>query len=491
MISYAQNFEDLMLWRALQNIDKGFYIDVGANDPDNNSVTKLFYEQGWRGINVEPVKAWYNKIIDARPNDFNLNLALGSEEGEITLYEIPETGLSTVDIQTAERHQHDNGYEFKPVNVKQSTLSRICEQYHRAPIHFLKIDVEGAEKSVLHGVDFDVIRPWIILVEATKPNTKDQNHHEWEYLLVSSEYEMVYFDGLNRFYISKEKSDLASVFNIPPNCLDNYELGRYVALEKRYFELQDQKRSQNELQANQFEIKTRELQNSLDISNQIIEELTFKQKSLEETKRQLVSDLENTNQIIKELTFKQKCLEKSKRQLVCDLENANQIIRLNKEQEKQKENTIHCLEGALRVANQLNKEQEKQQENTIHCLEDALRVANQHLDKGYETERKLIAQVKELNKGLNTAQDISAHAMLQLKNMDVLIGNFTASQQESQNVQRDNEILQDSLLKSQKQLSASLEHTQRLSQNVESLNENMQQMKRSWSWRITKILRWF
>ncbi|HZF37393.1 MAG TPA: FkbM family methyltransferase, partial [Blastocatellia bacterium] len=43
-ISYAQNFEDVMLWRALKHIDRGFYIDVGANDPDLDSVTKAFYE---------------------------------------------------------------------------------------------------------------------------------------------------------------------------------------------------------------------------------------------------------------------------------------------------------------------------------------------------------------------------------------------------------------------------------------------------------------
>jgi len=48
LISYAQNFEDVMLWRALKHINKGFYIDVGAFSPDNDSITKFFYEhQNW------------------------------------------------------------------------------------------------------------------------------------------------------------------------------------------------------------------------------------------------------------------------------------------------------------------------------------------------------------------------------------------------------------------------------------------------------------
>jgi len=31
------------------------------NDPDYSSVTRLFYEAGWRGINVEPVATMFEK----------------------------------------------------------------------------------------------------------------------------------------------------------------------------------------------------------------------------------------------------------------------------------------------------------------------------------------------------------------------------------------------------------------------------------------------
>lgn len=35
------------------NISKGFYIDIGTNDPYFFSVTKAFYKIGWSGINIE------------------------------------------------------------------------------------------------------------------------------------------------------------------------------------------------------------------------------------------------------------------------------------------------------------------------------------------------------------------------------------------------------------------------------------------------------
>jgi hypothetical protein len=41
--SYAQNFEDVMLWRALGHVAQGFYIDLGAHDPVIDSVSHALY----------------------------------------------------------------------------------------------------------------------------------------------------------------------------------------------------------------------------------------------------------------------------------------------------------------------------------------------------------------------------------------------------------------------------------------------------------------
>ena len=61
-ISYAQNYEDVTLYRALRGVARGFYIDVGANDPINDSVTCAFYQRGWRGINLEPSAQWHARL---------------------------------------------------------------------------------------------------------------------------------------------------------------------------------------------------------------------------------------------------------------------------------------------------------------------------------------------------------------------------------------------------------------------------------------------
>jgi hypothetical protein len=71
-------------------------------------------------------------------------------------------------------------------------------------------------------MDFIQFRPWIVLVEATRPNSRVEVHQEWEEMLVSARYTFAYADGLNRFYVAKERSKLLDSFRYPPNVFDEF-----------------------------------------------------------------------------------------------------------------------------------------------------------------------------------------------------------------------------------------------------------------------------
>ncbi|AWJ93509.1 hypothetical protein Sp245p_27005 (plasmid) [Azospirillum baldaniorum] len=220
-ISYAQNYEDVMLHRALKGVEKGFYIDVGANDPVQYSVTKAFYERGWRGINIEPIDAWYERLTEERPEDINLKVAVTDQPGILKLFDVLGSGLSTASGDVADRHR-ESGFETRELFVPALTLESICRDYKVGDVHFLKVDVEGAERQVLASIALEAYRPWIILVEATAPMSEEENHHLWSSLLTDRGYDQVYFDGLNQFYVAREHAELGEAFRKPPNVFDRF-----------------------------------------------------------------------------------------------------------------------------------------------------------------------------------------------------------------------------------------------------------------------------
>lgn len=232
--SYSQNLEDVMLWRALGEYKNGFYIDVGACDPVADSVTKAFYDSGWRGINIEPMAKAYSLISENRPRDINLNMAVDAVSGVKEFYSVDAgNGLSTAVTEYASAYK-DEGRIVESVSVETRTLAEICNTYVSQDISFLKVDVEGGEASVLKSADFTKFRPWIILVEATRPNTQIPSHEEWEFILLEASYRFVYFDGLNRFYVAEEKYGVfADKFSAPPNWFDGYERHQNIDLENQ------------------------------------------------------------------------------------------------------------------------------------------------------------------------------------------------------------------------------------------------------------------
>jgi FkbM family methyltransferase len=223
-VSYAQNFEDVMLWRALQHVSQGTYVDVGAQDPVVDSVSRSFYERGWRGVHIEPVRTYADRLRANRPDETILEVALGETAGTMELYVIGDTGLSTGVKEHAERHHVERGFESSRLRVPVLTLASALQSLEGSEIHWLKIDVEGFEAQVIRGWDSTKIRPWVLVVEATVPGSNEPNFAAWDPIVQAANYHFVYFDGLNRFYIAGEHAELAEKFNSPPNVFDNVRL---------------------------------------------------------------------------------------------------------------------------------------------------------------------------------------------------------------------------------------------------------------------------
>lgn len=224
MITYAQNREDVVLARAFAGRHKGFYIDVGAEDPMAFSVTKHFYDLGWRGINIEPTPSSFAALERERPHDVNLRVGLADFEGTATLFEGPPDnhGSSTFDARLAEDLAAHGAVVQEIPDVPITTLAHVCKEWvGDREVDFLKIDVEGMESAVIAGADWDRWRPRVVIVEAVVPNTTTPSHHDWEPALLDAGYVCTLFDGLNRFYARSDDAELHSALSVPANVFDD------------------------------------------------------------------------------------------------------------------------------------------------------------------------------------------------------------------------------------------------------------------------------
>ena len=243
MISYAQNREDVLLQRIFPE-GPGFYIDIGANDPVESSVTRHFYDRGWCGINVEPVTEVCRRLSEQRPRDVNLNVGVSERCGTRTLFEFPTVSvLSTFCREEAERHRmRGNDYLEREVSV--TTLAQICEDHVDGTIEFLSVDVEGHEHEVLRGGNWQCWRPRVVVVEATRPNSTIPTFQEWEAVLLDADYLFGHFDGLNRFYVRAEDRGLLPALNAPANVFDGFVPHEYL---KQIADLHQQLHSAHQL----------------------------------------------------------------------------------------------------------------------------------------------------------------------------------------------------------------------------------------------------
>lgn len=190
MVSYARNHEDVVLNRALSAQGPGFYIDVGAGHPVEDSVTKHFYDMGWSGVNVEPAAKMFEALVGQRARDVNLRLRLSDDSDA-------EESLTT--------------------------LAEVCRRYAPPMFGFLVVRTAANEGAVLKGGDWGGWKPRIVVVQSVFCEG-------WEHILLGAGYVSAAFDGVNRIYVQAEDAESRCALATPANVTDDFIPYRYSRL---------------------------------------------------------------------------------------------------------------------------------------------------------------------------------------------------------------------------------------------------------------------
>ena len=167
-ISYGPNCEDVPLWRALNDVAEGFYIDFGSEPADGASVTRSFYDRGWCGLSIRETAKAAAELAAARPRDTVINKA------------------ATFRLEGIE-----------------------------APdVHFIRTNDRDNQTSILRSLDLTAIRPWIVVIEA--------GLEESDVIIETAGYQKILFDGLNNFYLAPAHAFRAARLAAPANASDNF-----------------------------------------------------------------------------------------------------------------------------------------------------------------------------------------------------------------------------------------------------------------------------
>jgi FkbM family methyltransferase len=167
-VTYAQHGDDIII-RAVFNslgIDNPSYLDIGAHHPTNISNTKLFYDAGSRGINVEANPNLFAQFLIDRPEDINLNFGVDKESGFKSFYMIDDySGRNTFDCGVAEAFvENAKGFRISKVqDLPMMTVAQVLQ--NRAIPDFLTIDVEGLDYDILKSIDYKRFPFKLICVE--------------------------------------------------------------------------------------------------------------------------------------------------------------------------------------------------------------------------------------------------------------------------------------------------------------------------------------
>lgn len=199
---YGQHGDDLVIAAIFERIGikKPTYLDIGANHPYLYSNTVLMYEQGCRGICVEPDSCAARVFAILRPEDIVLNIGISTKEGTLPFFKFSDgCGLNTFSETEAKRWDA----EIKEVvELPVTTLQKIINQYcpNGFP-DFLDCDIEGMDYIVLKDYDLASNGPRVICVEV-----RENEILKWDEMMKKKGYFRFCRIGENNIYIRNDYS---------------------------------------------------------------------------------------------------------------------------------------------------------------------------------------------------------------------------------------------------------------------------------------------
>jgi FkbM family methyltransferase len=195
---------------------KGYFVEVGANEPRERSQTWHLEQAGWTGVLIEPQPELAAELRAQRSAEvFAVACSSPGNAGQTLLLHVAGP-LSALDRDRMAPGATPETVIEVPVRTLDSVLT---EAGAPTGFDFLSIDVEGHEIEVLRGFDIARWQPRLILLE---DHVADLSKHRY---LKSAGYRIIRRYENNGWYVPREAAER-------PSLADRWEVLRkyYLAL---------------------------------------------------------------------------------------------------------------------------------------------------------------------------------------------------------------------------------------------------------------------
>lgn len=213
--SFAQQGEDLILDRILTRIlqkdirQNHIYVDIGAYDPIDHSVTYLLYLRGWSGVVFDPSNRTKKLFKKWRKRDVFINSVVGDTDGvDVDFYFRKTDAITQIDDQSLVSTKYPPQHrvsDYEKVSFKQVNINSELKRQHITKIDFLNIDVEGAELEILQTLDFEYFKPSVIALEIHGNDLLKCFETDEAKLILSKGYRVVGSAVITQFFVRSDE----------------------------------------------------------------------------------------------------------------------------------------------------------------------------------------------------------------------------------------------------------------------------------------------
>ena len=202
-IYYSQTGEDVILSQIFKNKKNGFYVDVGAYHPVHYSNTKIFYDKGWTGINIDPNPDTIYFFNKQRSKDININIGISGKEESLNYYTFSHPSCNTFSADFFNKIKSKSWIKhLKTISVECKPLSWVFDKYIKdnQDIDILSVDVEGYDLEVLDSNNWLKYKPKVLVVEAHDFNFEHMNDSKLYNFITNKGYSLYASTGLSLIF---------------------------------------------------------------------------------------------------------------------------------------------------------------------------------------------------------------------------------------------------------------------------------------------------